>query len=182
MRDRFAGCRTAPGNQDTTMKENNLPEDTPAGIPVTAPFIVVYLVRYIQNEARFLIIKRDREPYNGIWQPVTGRIEKGEKAWQAAMRETEEETGLTPDRFYSANFIEKFYDLRNEIIAHCPAFVGFMDKDTEINLSAEHSEWRWVRAEEAIEKVAFSEQKKAIAHIKQYFIDNSPSEILRVEM
>ena len=154
----------------------------PAGIPVIAPFIVVYLVRYIQNEARFLIIKRDREPYKDIWQPVTGRIEKGEKAWQAALRETKEETGLTPDKFYSANFIEKFYDLKNEVIANCPAFVGFMEKDPEVTLSAEHRESRWVKADEAIEKVVFTEQKKAIAHIKKYYIDNTPPEILRVEL
>lgn len=152
----------------------------PAGVPVTAPFIVVYLVRYIQGEARFLIIKRDRDPYKGIWQPVTGRIEEGEKAWQAALRETAEETGLTPDRLYSANFIEKFYDLRNEIIAHCPAFVGFFESDVGVTLSAEHCESRWVSAEEAVEKVVFTEQKKAIAHIKQYFIDNTPSDFLRV--
>lgn len=163
------------------MKEKNFPEDLPPGVPITAPFIVVYLVRYVENKARFLIIKRDREPYRGIWQPVTGRIEKGEKVWQAALRETAEETGLVPDRFYSANFIEKFYDLRNEFIAHCPAFVGFIDNDANVRLSTEHCESRWVSADEAIEKVVFSEQKKAIAHIKQYFIDNTPSEILRVK-
>jgi len=164
------------------MKEDNFPKDLPSGVPITAPFIVVYLVTYFQKEARFLIIKRDREPYKGIWQPVTGRIEKGEKAWQAALRETGEETGLIPDRFYSANYIEKFYDLRNETIAHCPAFVGFVDNDAKITLSAEHRESRWVSADEAIEKVVFTEQKKAIAHIKRYFIDNTPSEFLRVEI
>jgi dATP pyrophosphohydrolase len=164
------------------MKENYFPKNLPAGVPITAPFISVYLISFVEEEARFLIIKRDREPYNNIWQPVTGRIEKGEKAWQAALRETEEETGLIPDRYYSANFIEKFYDLRNEMIAHCPAFVGFIDNEAEVRLSDEHCESRWVRAEEAIEKVAFSEQEKAITHIKKYFIDNTPSEFLRVEI
>jgi dATP pyrophosphohydrolase len=163
------------------MREKDFPIDLPPGVPIAAPFIVVYLIRHIEGKPRFLIIKRDREPYRNIWQPITGRIENGEKAWQAALRETREETGLSPDRFYSANFIEKFYDLRNEIIAHCPAFVGFIDKDAEVTLSAEHRESRWVKIDEAIEKVVFTEQKKAIAHIRQYFIDSIPSEILRVK-
>ncbi|UCC81232.1 MAG: NUDIX domain-containing protein [Candidatus Zixiibacteriota bacterium] len=162
------------------MKEENSPEDLLQGVPITAPFISVYLIKHIEGQARFLIIKRDREPYKNIWQPVTGRIEKGEKAWQAALREIKEETGLTPDRFYSANFIEKFYDLKNEVIAHCPAFVGFMDNDMEIRLSVEHSKSRWVKADEAIEKVVFTEQKKAIAHVKKYYIDDTPPEFLRV--
>jgi hypothetical protein len=57
-----------------------------------------------------------------------------------------------------------------------------MENDPEVTLSAEHRESRWVRAEEAIEKVVFTEQKKAIAHIKKYYIDNTPPEILRVEL
>ena len=35
--------------------------------------------------------------------------------------------------------------------------------------------------DEAIEKVAFTEQKKALAHIQKYYIDDTPPEILRVE-
>jgi dATP pyrophosphohydrolase len=164
------------------MKEKNFPGDLPPGVPITAPFIVVYLIKYIEGRPRFLIIQRDRDPYKNIWQPITGRIENGEKAWEAALRETSEETALIPDRLYSAQFIEKFYDIRKEIIAHCPAFVGFIDSDKKVELSSEHREFRWVDVNEAIEKVAFTEQKKALAHIQKYYIDNKPPEILRLEI
>ena len=163
------------------MKEKNLPADLPPGIPIIAPFISVYLISYVEEEARFLIIKRDREPYKNIWQPITGKIREGEKACQAALREAKEETGLTPDRFYSAEFIEKFYELNSEIIALSPAFVGFVDGDPDIKLSHEHREFLWVAIDEAIEKVVFYEQKAALRHIQQYFIDKKPPEILRVE-
>jgi hypothetical protein len=46
------------------MKEKKPPNNLPPGIPITAPFISVYLIRYVEGEARFLIIKRDREPYS----------------------------------------------------------------------------------------------------------------------
>ena len=162
------------------MKEKNFPKDLPPGVPIIAPFISVYLIKYTENEAKFLIIKRDREPYKNIWQPVTGKIREGEKAWQAALRELKEETGLTPDRFYSAEFIEKFYELNMEIIALSPAFVGFVEGEPDIKLSHEHREFLWVTVDEAIDKVVFYEQKAAFRHIEKYFIESEPPEFLRV--
>jgi dATP pyrophosphohydrolase len=96
------------------------------------------------------------------------------------LRETKEETGISPDRFYSAEFIEKFYELNSEIIALSPAFVGFVDGNQKIILSYEHRECRWVTMDEAIEKVVFYEQKAAFKHIQQYFIESEPPEFLQV--
>jgi dATP pyrophosphohydrolase len=164
------------------MKEKNFPKNYPPGVPIIAPFISVYLICRIDDAARFLIIKRDREPYKNIWQPVTGKIREGEKAWQAALRELKEETGITPDRFYSAEFIEKFYERNSEIIALSPAFVGFVGHKPDIKLSHEHREYRWVTVDEAIEKVVFYEQKAAFRHIQTYFIESEPPEFLRVTL
>ena len=164
------------------MNKKDFPDNLPSGVPIKAPFISVYLIKLIDGKAKFLIIKRDSEPYKNIWQPITGKIREGEKAWQAALREAKEETGLTPDRFYSAEFIEKFYELNMEIIALSPAFVGFVESDQDIRLSKEHREYRWVSFDEAIEKVAFYEQKAAFRHIQKYFIESEPPQILRIEM
>ncbi|WP_328802750.1 NUDIX domain-containing protein [Paenibacillus sp. LX16] len=43
------------------------------------------------------------------WSYVGGRIEKGEKAWEAALREVHEETGITEVRLYSANQFEQYW-------------------------------------------------------------------------
>lgn len=164
------------------MKEKGFPTKFPPGVPIFAPFISIYLVKYIEGKPRFLIIRRDREPYKDIWQPITGNIREGEKAWQAALRELKEETGIIPDRFYSAEFIEKFYEQNSEIIALSPAFVGFVNGDPEIKLSFEHRDFSWVTVDEAVEKVVFYEQKAAFRHIQEYFIESEPPEFLRIEL
>jgi len=44
----------------------------------------------IRPDGRFLVIKRD-----GLWDLPKGKLEKGESVEEAAIREVEEETGLT---------------------------------------------------------------------------------------
>lgn len=43
---------------------------------------------------KFLLIKRNKEPYTGFWSMVGGKIEFGEDIETAIVREIEEETGL----------------------------------------------------------------------------------------
>ncbi len=154
--------------------------DLPGSIPVAAPFVAAYLIKIVETDAKCLLLKRNVEPYKNIWQPVTGRIEAGEKAWQAALREIKEETGLTPDRFYSANFIEQFYDIKRDIVALAPAFVGYIDTESKIKLSNEHKEFRWVSFSEACEMVEFAPQANALKHIQICFVESKPNEFLRI--
>ena len=54
--------------------------------------IEVHVFRRRRGKAEFLLLRRapDRT-LGGIWQPVTGGIEKRETAWRAAAREVFEE-------------------------------------------------------------------------------------------
>ena len=48
---------------------------------------------------KYLLMKRAPGViYAGSWRMVGGKIEAGEKAYETAIRELSEETGLTPDR------------------------------------------------------------------------------------
>ncbi len=77
--------------------------------PIASFSILAYLCWKRDNTGMYLVLKRSSSYLTGTWQPISGRIEKGEKAWEAALREIKEETGLTPDRFYSTNQVESFY-------------------------------------------------------------------------
>ena len=51
-----------------------------------------YVFRKIQNGYKFLMLKRaETKIYEHLWQGVAGKIEAGETAWQAAVRELKED-------------------------------------------------------------------------------------------
>ena len=50
-----------------------------------------YVFRKIQNGYKFLMLKRaETKIYEHLWQGVAGKMEEGETAWQAAVRELKE--------------------------------------------------------------------------------------------
>ena len=62
---------------------------------------------------KFLMLKRaETKIYEHLWQGVAGKIEKGETAYQAAIRELEEETGLSPKNMFIADHISRFYETK----------------------------------------------------------------------
>jgi len=113
---------------------------------------------------------------------VSGRIEHGEKGWEAALREIKEETGLTPDRFYSANTLEAFYEVNQNCINLIPVFVGFIDTGKEVQLSHEHSEYKWITADEAKDYLVFSHQEDMLRTIERLFVRSKPNPMLEIKL
>jgi dihydroneopterin triphosphate diphosphatase len=111
----------------------------------------------------------------GTWQMVSGGVEKGETAPEAAIRELMEETGLTPSLFYTADTIESFYMISLDKIVFVPTFVAFVDKKRAVKLSPlEHDAYEWVSFEVAKERLVFSEQKRILIHIHENFVKKAP--------
>ena len=71
-------------------------------IPIRAFIISLVAMRQVGGKHEVLLLKRT-DTLVGEWCQVAGKIEEGETAWQAALRELNEETGLTPTTFYSAD-------------------------------------------------------------------------------
>lgn len=59
---------------------------------------------WIENDGKFLILKRNEEPFKGKWDLPGGFVEMGESPPEAVIREVEEETGFTvePHRIIGA--------------------------------------------------------------------------------
>lgn len=150
-------------------------------IPVRSFFICCYVCNKHRDPAEYLLLRRAGGYLHGLWQPVTGRIEKGEKAWQAALREVEEEAGLVPEELYSANFVQMFYDIDKDGINIVPVFIAFVADDAQPILSEEHSDLCWLPAEPAREHVYFPQQRDTLTRIEQEFVQRPPMEFLRID-
>ena len=106
---------------------------------------------------------------------VSGGVEEGETALEAALREIKEETGLIPDKLYSADAVETFYMQSLNKITFVPVFVAFFNAPGEVRLSPkEHDAYEWLSYEEAKERLVWSEQRRVLSHIQENFVLRQP--------
>jgi dATP pyrophosphohydrolase len=132
--------------------------------------IEAHLFRIRDNQLEFLLLKRSaNEVYPLLWQPVTGRMNPGEAAYDAALREIKEETNLLPEEFWVVPNVNSFYNPQKDSVSLIPVFAGRVSADSEILISDEHEEYRWFTFEEAISKLAWPGQRKSAQIISQYF-------------
>ena len=66
--------------------------DTQTGIKKLAASCI------LRHEQSFMLLKRYKEPYRGMFLPVGGKVDPFESPRNAAIRETREETGLEVDQ------------------------------------------------------------------------------------
>jgi dATP pyrophosphohydrolase len=142
----------------------------------------VVVLRRHEGAWQVLLLQRTDRWVCGKWCPVTGTIDTGERAWETALRELQEETGLVPDRFYSSDAVEQFYDARRECLCILPVFVAILDRDQPVGLNHEHSDHRWLPIAEAAEQIAFGVQREALFAVERDFIDHEPNELLRIDV
>ncbi len=107
--------------------------------------------------------------YQDAWQMPQGGIDKGEDARLAALRELEEETGVTPDLVEVIAESDGWlpYDLPVEVVPHFWGgkyrgqeqkwfLLRFIGRDDQINIATEHPEfsaWCWQPVAELVDKV-----------------------------
>lgn len=151
-------------------------------IRIKSNAVIVYVLRKTAGEMEVLLLKRNKgnDP-DHYWLHVAGRIEEGEKAWQTAQREFREETGLVPERFYSANYCEQFYSVFDNAIIMLPLFVAFVAHDAKVILNEEHSEFRWFTVADAIKAAPFANQRENLRIVNDNFILRPPAEFLRIK-
>ena len=152
-----------------------------ATIPVLSHSIALVALREVAGDAEALLLRRTRT-LAGEWCQIAGAIEEGETAWQAALRELKEETGLTPIRFYSGDICEQFYEADRDAITIAPVFVAFVAYDAPVVLNAEHSEYKWISLDWAEDMVPFGGQRRVLRHIRQEFVVRDPSPHLQIDL
>jgi dihydroneopterin triphosphate diphosphatase len=108
----------------------------------------------------FLLLERRRPP--GFWQSVTGSLEWGETAADAARRELIEETGITQGFLRNLQWTQVFEILPSFGKTYAPgittnlehAFALKLLERMPVTLSVkEHVQYRWASAVEAVDTV-----------------------------
>lgn len=134
---------------------------------INSIYIECYVAKKIEGKYKFLLLKRAENDslYPGIWQIITGRIEKGEKAFETALREVREESGLNPGKLFVLPHTTTFYSPRTDAISLIPLFVCIVD-NKEVRISEEHSEYKWLDVSKASQKLYFKSQKENVKFIE----------------
>ena len=140
--------------------------------------IAVYIVRPAGPDPadgiELLMLQRpEGHRFAGAWQTVGGHIEEkqDETAWQAAIRETDEETCLEVQRWFRIDRPESFYNPENDTIYFVPAFAALVARDAEPVLSEEHQAWKWQSPKEAAHAVDWAAMRDSILLVGDAFSD-----------
>lgn len=149
-------------------------------IPVKSFAISLFILKPRDDAFEVLLLRRAGRTLAGEWCQVAGGIENGETAWQAALREAKEETGLCLTDLYSADICEQFYEAGRDAIILTPVFVAFAPADCTVQLNDEHDDFRWLSLDEATTLLPFAGQRATLAHIKTEFVERKPNPQLRI--
>lgn len=138
--------------------------------------IECFVVRPAGDSHEFLQLRRAKREYlEGIWHTVAGRIEPGETAVAAALRELEEETGLRPLELYCLDRIGSFYIASQDTLWHCPLFCAMADAGATVRLNEEHDAHRWVGQGEAAGMFLWPSDRESVTQICTEILGNGPA-------
>ncbi|WP_454191086.1 NUDIX hydrolase [Paenibacillus sp. Marseille-Q7038] len=151
-------------------------------VPLRCKGVAVVLLKNTPRGYKVLLLKRASSVLRDIWCYIGGGTEEGEQAWETALREIREETGITKLSLFTSNKFDQFYSAKEDYIYIAPVFVGYVDDDQEVILNNEHSEYEWLTFTEAIERVSIPGNDEVLDFIKKHFVNIAPMEWLRIGM
>ena len=124
----------------------------------------------------FLQLRRARGEFlEGAWGAIHGRIERGETAWQAALRELREEAGLAPAEFYQLDTINQFYLVAGDCVWHVPGFCAVVSRDVMITLNEEHDDFRWIDRSRIERDFLWPGERRQLEELCREVIDDGPA-------
>ncbi|VDI32855.1 bis(5'-nucleosyl)-tetraphosphatase [asymmetrical]-like [Mytilus edulis] len=138
-----------------------------AGGLVAAGLIIF---RKIQSNIEYLLLQTSYGQHH--WTPPKGHVDPGESELQTAIRETEEEAGLSEQAY---NILSEFkYTLNYEVKGRPKRVVYWLaemkNQECPIILSDEHQTYVWSTLDRALEISQYSDMQKLLKeadnHIK----------------
>ncbi len=110
----------------------------------------------------------------GHWDFAKGKLEKNETAEQAALRETEEETGIIDVRIIPgfSKDIKYFFKRKGETVTKTVTFFLGIVSDKKIKISHEHKGYDWLPYDSALKKATFETAKNILVAAHKFLEAN----------
>ncbi len=125
---------------------------------ITIRVVDCYVFRQTNDDLSFLLLKRNKDKlYEHLWQGVAGKIEGGET--------------LEPVRMFVADHVSRFYESHQDRINLVPVF-GIEVDSSEVKLSKEHVDYKWVDIYEALDTLVWRGQKESIQTVYDMVVNN----------
>jgi 8-oxo-dGTP diphosphatase len=124
--------------------------------------VQVFLYRRTPSGIEVLLLKRAKTD-KGDWHPVTGNVEPHEKILTAAIREVEEETGLSmaiAPLGVTFTYEQKTGPRKGRY--HETAYAARVEAGKDVELSDEHTSSEWVSPDTARERLSWPDQLRAL--------------------
>ncbi len=135
---------------------------------IVSHFVETYVFRRRGRGFQILCLRRAPGiPLPGVWQPVTGKKRRGERALLAAAREVREETGLEPIRWWGLETMSMWFESANERFVMLPIYAAEIDARAEVQLSREHADFAWLTPRAAGARFAWETQRRALVAIER---------------
>jgi bis(5'-nucleosidyl)-tetraphosphatase len=119
-----------------------------------------------EGDSKFLLLKQS----DGSWTYPKGHVEAGETQEETALRELQEETGITKIKLLDFPIIREEYEINftEPALKINEYFIGLV-KDTIVTIQVEEIEaYAWVSFDEAMERFEYEERKESLSQAQKY--------------
>lgn len=106
---------------------------------------------HVRRGDEFLVALRSPES-GSYWHTIAGKVEDGEEANAAAIRELREETGLetaTLERLGEFAYVREHWEKEPGLRVQVAAFLVDVEPGWEPTLNEEHDDYRWLPRDDA---------------------------------
>ena len=147
-------------------------------IPIKSNSISVYICRAQADRLEILLLNQDEGSDN--WGINYADVKPMEMCWQAALNEVRTCTSDVPDRVYSVDMIETFYDTTSHAIMLAPVFVAFFDSDRATKPMLPSVSSMWIDAYEAEKYLPSLYQGEVLKMIYHEYFMKEPADKFKV--
>jgi len=109
------------------------------------------------------------------WDFPKGHLEKGEKEIETVKREIKEETGLRDIKFTEGfkEWVKYFFKLKEKTVFKIVTFYLVEAETEKVKISFEHTDFKWLPYQEAIEQLTFKNAKEILKRANNFLRQKS---------